>query len=584
MIWKDLQHRNGVKYRGEFMFEKNMKQVNQLMTRIYRLCSVAILALVACSWTGIFEFGREYTMIILIAGLIIAVTPGILIRFLPDRVLRDYMLFMTAVFIGILGTNNHIGVYITYVLVPVFSCLYFEPKLVMKAGIFSYLVMVAAVYINSAGTYDVLYLGRPRNQMFLAYILGFTIEYVIVMAVLYDLVKRAKKMMEARYSAEEENRMKSQFLSSMSHEIRTPMNAIIGMADVALREEMSENLKKDINIIKSSSEGLLEIVNDILDLSKIEAGKINIIEDNYTTESLTADIEAIINARNVKKKIPLYYHIQGDMPHILCGDAVRLKQVMLNYASNAIKYTESGRIDVTIRCTEAKDGYVNLVYTVKDTGIGVRKEDMEKLFVMYSQLESRKNHGKEGTGIGLAISKAFVEEMNGTVHVESVYGKGSEFSFTVPQKIIQEEPELEACHTENHEKFFATKGVRVLLADDNDINREVLKALLDPFGFVIDEAENGKVAVDMAEKILYDLILMDSHMPVMSGKEAAGKIRGNAGGLNQKTPIIAVTADAITGVKEDLLSSGMDDYIAKPVDVEQLCSTIKRYLPEEKIA
>ena len=184
------------------MLEKNMKQVNQLMTRIYRLCTVAILALVVCSWTGIFEFGQEYTMIILIAELIIAVTPGILIRFLPDRLLRDYML-------GILGTNNHIGVYITYVLVPILGCLYFEPELVIKTGIFSYLVMVAAVYINSAGTYDVLYLGRSRNQMFVAYTLGFTIEYVIVMAVLYDLVKRAKKMMEERYSAEEENRMKT---------------------------------------------------------------------------------------------------------------------------------------------------------------------------------------------------------------------------------------------------------------------------------------------------------------------------------------------------------------------------------------
>lgn len=191
------------------MLEKNMKQVNQLMTRIYRLCTVAILALVVCSWTGIFEFRQEYTMIILIAELIIAVTPGILIRFLPDRLLRDYMLFMAAVFIGILGTNNHIGVYITYVLVPILGCLYFEPELVIKTGIFSYLVMVAAVYINSAGTYDVLYLGRSRNQMFVAYTLGFTIEYVIVMAVLYDLVKRAKKMMEERYSAEEENRMKT---------------------------------------------------------------------------------------------------------------------------------------------------------------------------------------------------------------------------------------------------------------------------------------------------------------------------------------------------------------------------------------
>lgn len=566
------------------MFEKNMKQVNQLMARIYGFCTIVIILMVLGSWSGIFEFGREYTMIILIAGVLIAVTPGILIHYLPDRLMKDYMLILAAVFIGILGTNNHIGVYITYVLVPVLSCLYFDPKLVKKTGIFSYIVMTVAVYINSASTYDVVYLGRPRNQMFLAYILGFTIEYVIVLIVLYDLVKRAKKMMEERYSAEEENRMKSQFLSSMSHELRTPMNAIIGMAEVALREDMSDELKKDINIIKSSSEGLLEIVNDILDISKIEAGKIKIIEEEYTTESLTADVEAIINARNIRKKIPICYHIQENMPHVLWGDSVRIKQVMLNYASNAIKYTESSRIDVNIECQDEKDGYINLVYTVKDTGIGIRQEDMDKLFIVYSQLDSRKNHGKEGTGIGLAISKAFVEEMGGTVGAESVYGKGSTFSFTIPQKIVQKdaEPEEKSAERQEKEKFFATKDVRILLTDDNDINREVLKALLEPFHFMIDEAENGQKAVEMAGQTKYDLIFMDSHMPVMDGKEATKAIRRSSG-RNRKTPVIATTADVITGVKEDLLSAGMDAYIAKPIDMEQLCSTIRRYLPEEKI-
>lgn len=308
------------------MLEKNMKQVNQLMTRIYRLCIVAILALVVCSWTGIFEFGQEYTMIILIAGLIIAVTPGILIRFLPDRLLRDYMLFM---------------------------------------------------------------------------------------AVLYDLVKRAKKMMEERYSAEEENRMKSQFLSSMLHEIRTPMNAIIGMADVALREEMSENLKKDIHIIKSSSEGLLEIVNDILDLSKIEAGKINIIEENYTTESLTADIEAIINARNLQKKVPLYYHIQGDMPYFIVENGLGAADepdengyveddYRIEYLREHIKamkaaveedgvellgYTSWGCIDLVSASTgEMKKRYGFIYVDKDDEGNGTLKRTPKKSFYWYKKV------------------------------------------------------------------------------------------------------------------------------------------------------------------------------------------------------
>lgn len=308
------------------MLEKNMKQVNQLMTRIYRLCTVAILALVVCSWTGIFEFGQEYTMIILIAGLIIAVTPGILIRFLPDRLLRDYMLFM---------------------------------------------------------------------------------------AVLYDLVKRAKKMMEERYSAEEENRMKSQFLSSMSHEIRTPMNAIIGMADVALREEMSENLKKDIHIIKSSSEGLLEIVNDILDLSKIEAGKINIIEENYTTESLTADIEAIINARNLQKKVPLYYHIQGDMPYFTVENGLgaadepdengyveddyrieylrehikAMKAAVEEDGVDLLGYTSWGCIDLVSASTgEMKKRYGFIYVDKDDEGNGTLKRTPKKSFYWYKKV------------------------------------------------------------------------------------------------------------------------------------------------------------------------------------------------------
>lgn len=603
------------------MLEKNTKQVNQMLARIYARCTAAILILVLCSGLGIFEFGKNYTILILVAGLLLSITPSLLIRYLPDHVMKYYMLILVSIFIGILGTNNHIGVYITYILVPVFSCLYFEPHLVIKMGIFSYIVMAASLYVNSAQTYEVLYMGFPRMQMFIALLLGFTIEFVIVLVVLYFLVKRAKLMMEQRYSAEEENRMKSKFLSSMSHEIRTPMNAIIGMADVALREDMNDDLRKYIRIIKSSSTGLLEIINDILDLSKIEAGKLNIIEEDYTAQSLTEDITAIINARNTEKKVPIYYHIQENMPHILRGDVVRLKQVMLNYASNAIKYTDSGQIDVVISCQDTKDGYTSLVYTVKDTGTGIREEDMDKLFTMYSQLDPEKNHGKESTGIGLAISKSFIEKMHGTVSVESIYGKGSSFSFTVPQKIVQQSPTPEqsskpdsaeagtgkcetgtaeaeqtveeesiteetrsqrSASTEN-DGFFATKNARILITDDNEINREVLKAILEPFTFAIDEAENGERAVQMAATVPYDLIFMDSHMPIMNGKEATKKIRETETCINRDTPIIAITADAIAGVREELLAAGMDDYIVKPIDMKQLCSVIRKHLPDDKI-
>lgn len=608
------------------MFERNTRQVNRIIARIFAFGSIAILILVLCSCLGIFEFGKNYTLIVLIAGLIISLSPSILIRVLSPDVMKNYMLIALAVFIGVLGTNNHIGIYITYALVPIFSCLYFDPKLILRTSVFSYLVMAAAVYVNSAEKYEVVNMGMSRTSLFIAYMIGFTIEYIIVGSILYSLVKRAKRMMDERYSAEEENRMKSRFLSSMSHEIRTPMNAIIGMTDVALRKDMDEDVRKCLTVIRSSSMGLLDIINDILDLSKIEAGKSTIVEEAYETQALIDDMTAIVNARNSGKKVPVFYHIQKDMPQVLKGDALRIKQVMLNYASNAIKYTESGRIDISLGCEELEDGNVMLTYSVEDTGQGIRKSDMNKLFQMYTRLNEEQNHGKEGTGIGLAISKQYVEAMKGTVGVRSEYGVGSTFYFKIPQEVVpvsvpdtvsvtdtasgnsmdgrnsRENSGESGCKNigesrsrntgesrgrntgENRgEYLFTTTDARILLVDDNEINREVMKAILEPLKLEIDEAQDGQEAVDMACAKLYDMIFMDSHMPVMNGEEATKHIREDSGCINQKTPIIAVTADAIHGVRERLIGGGMNDYIVKPIDVELLFNVVRKYLPKSKI-
>lgn len=532
------------------MLEKNTKQVNCMMTRLFMAGAGAVLVLVLLSHLGVFEFGRRYTEVIFVAGLITAISPHILIHFVSDNVMRYLMMISVSLFIGVLGTSNHIGVYITYALVPIFSCLYFDPGFTVKMSIISYLIMVISVYINSAGKFEVVYLGRPRLQMAIAYILGFTIEFVVVCGILYFLVKRARQMMEERYSAEAQNRMKSEFLSSVSHEIRTPMNAIIGMADVALRKDMDEDLRHYLTIIKSSSTGLLEIVNDILDLSKVEAGKFAILETVYKTETLADDIKVIVDARNIDKKIPIRYHVQENMPPYLCGDAVRIRQVVLNFASNAIKYTDSGAIDITIGCTSPsdnkeknswdKDNSVVLTCSVADTGQGIREEDIGQLFTMYGQLDRRKNYGKEGTGIGLALCKHFIEQMGGRICVESQYGKGSVFSFELPQKLVTDEETIAKMESQNKSEQFGQNGVadlrsftvtdgKLLLVDDNDINREVVKAMLEPLSLEIDEAADGGQAVEMAKKTKYDLILMDSHMPVMSGEEATREIRKLSG-------------------------------------------------------
>lgn len=569
------------------MFEKNTKEVNRLIAKMFAACTIAVILLVVCSYFGVFEFGKTYTLIVLIVGLIVTITPSILIHVLSDNAMKYYMMIILSVFIGVLGTNNHIGIYMTYALVPIFSCLYFEPHFTQKMSIFAYIVMIIAVYYNSATKFDVVYLGVSHRTIFIAYALGFTIEYVIINSILYMYVKRAKSMMEARYSAEEANRMKSRFLSSMSHEIRTPMNAIIGMSDVALQKDMSEDVRKCIDIINSSSKGLLHIVNDILDLSKIEAGKLNIIAAPYKTTSLVEDMIAVTDARNTEKKVPIYYHVPDSMPEQLEGDVIRIKQVMLNYASNAIKYTDCGQIDITISFGEEHDGYIDMTYMVSDTGQGIKKEDIGKLFKMYGQLDAEKNHSKEGTGIGLAISKYFVDNMGGNVHVDSSYGEGSTFSFTIPQRVVADGEGTLISGDDNSKEdtsyYFATQNVRVLLVDDNRLNREVVKELLAPLEMVIDEAENGLQAVNMSENTYYDIIFMDSHMPIMNGEEATIRIRSMSESASHNTAIIAITADAVSGVKERLIECGMNDYIVKPIDVKLLCGVIRNYLPKEKI-
>ena len=328
-------------------------------------------------------------------------------------------------------------------------------------------------------------------------------------------------------------------------------------------------------------------------MSKIEAGRIDILDQRYSTSALADDITAIIDACNADKKVPIYYHFQDNIPPYLIGDSVRIKQVMMNFASNAIKYTESGRIDISLSYSGPDNGTVDMTYTVRDTGMGIKQEDIEKIFEMYSRVDKEKNHSKEGTGIGLAISKYFVERMNGHINVESEYGKGSTFSFTIPQQVSAEASEDESTgSTERNTAMqadgkqlpsFVTKDAKILLVDDNEINREVVKAMLEPLELEIDEAENGAESVEKASSAVYDMILMDSQMPVMNGEEATGHIRSDETSLNRTTPIVALTADAVSGVRERLLAAGMSDYLVKPITISAITGIVIEYLPQDKI-
>ena len=392
-----------------------------------------------------------------------------------------------------------------------------------------------------------------------------------------------------RLNAENANRAKSDFLSTMSHEIRTPMNAIVGMTEVALREELTPSMRKCLKTVQSSAFGLLTLINDILDYSKIEAGKLEIVSEKFYTLSLVNDMYEIIKARN-NGKLALHLHMPDHLPTALYGDIVRIKQVMINFCTNAVKYTDSGSVDIFLETERIDDNHCKLIFSVKDTGIGIRKEDFSKLFKQYGQVDTTVNHHKEGTGLGLMISRQLIENMNGMVSVESEYGKGSTFGFTIPLTVKDWSPAgtLENYHYEEDDEedenaLFTAPEARILIVDDTPLNLMVAEALLSPIGMTIETAESGFETLDKLAETTYDLIFMDHFMPGMDGTETVQKIRALDGNPNQNIPIIALTADAMAGVKEAMLASGMNDFMSKPILIDVAYQVLQRWLPEDKI-
>ncbi len=402
--------------------------------------------------------------------------------------------------------------------------------------------------------------------------------------------EQAGIMKELKDQAESANRAKSVFVSNMSHEIRTPMNAIVGLTEVLLRRDRDTEDKQYLMNIKSSGEALLDIINDLLDFSKIEAGKFEIVKDAYDVAQMMRDIEVIGKTRIGDKNVTLVMDIDRQIPKLLYGDGLRIRQVILNIMNNAVKYTEEGTVTLSVR-QEACDGEnVQLQVSVADTGQGIRQEDLDGLFDAFTQVDIKKNQGKEGTGLGLAISRQLVELMGGQLRVESEYGKGSRFYFTLREGVRSTEAIGDYTRTQAQPEqadedifTFQAPDAQILLVDDNEINQEVAKALMEPFAMQIDVASNGKQAVEMVLKKQYDIVFMDHFMPVMDGQKATEIIRGMEGEAFQSLPVIALTADAVQGVREELFQAGMNDFVSKPIDVADVSRVLRQWLPGEKV-
>ena len=510
-------------------------------------------------------------------------------------------------------------------------------------------------------------------------------------------------MKEANIEIERAMNTKSDFLANMSHEIRTPMNAVIGMAEMALREEMSPTAKNYINQIKAAGKSLLTIINDILDFSKIESGKMDILAVEYEPMSMINDISTIISTRVDNDNVEFVLDINPNIPRLLFGDNIRIKQVITNLANNAAKFTKSGQVLLKFDYEQTSDDSIDLLFAVRDTGIGIKPEDIEKIFQSFQQVDSKRNRNIEGTGLGLAISKQLLSLMNGDINVESVYGEGSTFSFRVPQHIINAEPSISLADTPpmhafgtfrnnyaheqlkhdmdklgipftdlkdmdvlsylnenvrtdqdvylflsqsdfegivkdwigNHPNItavisipynvsahyqmqnvieahapvsamtiaaiynneilnqfdnqpsdeyydFTAETAKILVVDDNSLNLTVAKGLLEPLNMQVETATSGNEAVEKISETMYDLILMDHMMPEIDGIETTHIIRRFHPEYD-RVPIIALTANAVGDVKSMFIKEGMNDFVAKPIEVRVLVTKIRQWLPKGKV-
>ena len=402
--------------------------------------------------------------------------------------------------------------------------------------------------------------------------------------------KTNKKLTELKEMADAANKAKSNFLANMSHEIRTPINTVLGMDEIILREATDVQIKGYAENIRDAGTTLLSLVNDLLDFSKIECGKMEILPVEYEIANVLTEVINMIEIKAANKKLEFKAIVAEDMPYLLFGDEIRLKQVITNLLTNAVKYTEEGSVILKVDWKEAGDSSVSIIVSVIDTGIGIKEEDLSRLFVSFERIEERRNRNIEGTGLGISITKELLELMNSSLNVRSEYGVGSTFSFTLKQGIRDRKPvgkfrEKYAYSNEKSKKYrttFVAPNAKILVVDDNSMNLSVVEGLLKNTTIQVDCANSGAAALELCNDLKYDIIFMDHMMPYMDGIETLKNIKAATDGPNIDTPVIVLTANAVSGAKEMYLQEGFVDYMSKPIQGKRLEEKIVEFLPEDK--
>lgn len=581
------------------MFRVVWDQTLELQERRFRLfVSIGLAGLAAgIAVSAISEKSRINVITLCIAFLIFAGIAWYAIHYHKIHtgavIIAAIIIYFLAPFNFVTAGGIHGGAPIWFLLGVMYVCLVVQGKIRYVFLISSFVIVLACYYaayrypsMIGQNTLEMVY---ADSLISLIVVAGLTCSMILFQNAIYrsenEIAQKQKKEIE------ELNRSQNRFFSSMSHEIRTPINTIIGLNEMILREDVSEEVAADAKSIQGAGKMLLTLINDILDMSKIESGRMDIVPVTYDVGAMLSDIVNMIWIRAKDKGLAFHIDVDQAMPAQLFGDEVRIKQILINLLNNAVKYTQEGSVTLSIQCKTVEQGLAQVSYSVTDTGMGMRKESIPHLFSAFKRVDEEKNRYIEGTGLGLSIVKQLVGLMGGEIAVNSVYTKGSTFVVTLPQEIVSEdeigELDLEARHAtnarEHYKQSFEAPKAHILIVDDNETNLMVEEKLLRGTKVQVETAASGAECLKKTLQNRYDVILMDHLMPEMDGIECLHAIRTQTGGLNQSIPIVILTANAGGENQALYRKEGFDGYLLKPVSGIQLETELLRHLPGELV-